>query len=112
MHENQLDTPQIALSLKFVAPDGEFFVRLQRLLDILTVSTAGSACMTDGPYMDVSSDWTVEFAKNERLRGWQQWQKRGVGTCAQSCGMPSKSRVPFSKNAGRYVNSCPNLFSA
>jgi hypothetical protein len=67
MSEVQNDKPLIKLRLELMALDGEFFVRLQRLLDVLAVSTAGLKCVTDGPNMDFPSYWTMEFTKNARL---------------------------------------------
>jgi hypothetical protein len=67
MDEEQIDEPQVRLSINLSALQGTFFVQLQRLLDILAVSLAGLEQVDDVAYAGFSPFFTLMPAQNERL---------------------------------------------
>jgi hypothetical protein len=67
MDEEQIDEPQVRVSINLSALQGTFFVQLQRLLDILAVSLAGLERVDDVAYAGFSPFFTLAPAQNERL---------------------------------------------
>jgi hypothetical protein len=67
MSEEQIDKPQVRLSINLAALQGKFFVHLQRQLDILAVSLAGLERVDDVAYANFSPFFTLVLAQNERL---------------------------------------------